>query len=299
MKKLMSQKQLAANRRNAQKSTGPKSAVGKAWSRQNALKHGILSQEVLVRGQHLRESPREYEALRAEYCENLAPVGPVEAMLVDRIVTTHWRLRRALRAESGEAALSMDNGAWDRAHLEVSWLWFRWRMAGDVARGMQDTAVGCEYLIHTLEILQRCVRQEGELSEAGLARARELLGNGPSALLDKLTEFRERLVARPEDQPAEAWRATHREEVLARLDHELRSARAVAEPVFARAKVNEQSLQAAAAVPPPEVLDRLLRYETTLERQLYRAMHQLERLQRRRLGEAVPAPAVLEVASGC
>lgn len=299
MPKLMSQKQLEANRRNARKSTGPKSGPGKAWSKQNALKHGILSQEVLVRGQHLRESPREYEALRAEYFENLAPVGPMEAMLVDRIVTTHWRLRRALRAESGEAALSVDGGAHRRAEPSVGLLWFQWRLAGDVARGMLDSALGCKYFIHTLEILLRFVRRDGELTAAGLARARELLGNGPSALLDKLVEFRQRLLERPDDQPPEAWRARHREEVLARLHHELLSAQAVAEPVFARAKVEEQSRQSAATLPSAKVLDKILRYETTLERQLYRAMHQLERLQRRRLGEAVPAPAVLEVTSGC
>jgi len=44
-----------------------------------------------------------------------------------------------------------------------------------------------------------------------------------------------------------------------------------------------------------EVLERILRYETTLQRQLYRAMSQLERLQRMRQGEAVPAPMVMEV----
>ena len=254
---------------------------------------------MLVRGQHLRESPREYEALRAEYFEHLAPVGPMEAMLVDRVVTTHWRLRRALLAESGEAALSVDGGAHRRAEPNVGLLWFQWRLAGDVVNGMQNTALGCKYLIHVLEILDRFVRRDGELSEAGLARARELLGKGPSALLDKLVEFRQRLLERPDDQPPEAWRARHREEVLARLHHELLSARAVAEPVFARAKVEEQSLQSAATLPSSKVLDKILRYETTLERQLYRAMHQLERLQRRRLGEAVPAPAVLEVTSGC
>ena len=43
MRKTMSLKQLAANRRNAQKSTGPKTPEGRAVSKMNALKHGILS----------------------------------------------------------------------------------------------------------------------------------------------------------------------------------------------------------------------------------------------------------------
>jgi hypothetical protein len=42
-------------------------------------------------------------------------------------------------------------------------------------------------------------------------------------------------------------------------------------------------------------LDKIMRYETTLERQLYRAMDQLERLQRRREGEEVPPPVNVEL----
>jgi hypothetical protein len=44
-----------------------------------------------------------------------------------------------------------------------------------------------------------------------------------------------------------------------------------------------------------EVLDKILRYETKLERQMYRAMAQLERVQRMRRGEAIPAPLSVEV----
>jgi len=59
---------------------------------------------------------------------------------------------------------------------------------------------------------------------------------------------------------------------------------------------NEESArQAAAVLPSPEVLDKIRRYETKLERQLYRAMNQLERLQRQRLGESIPPPVSLEV----
>jgi hypothetical protein len=52
----------------------------------------------------------------------------------------------------------------------------------------------------------------------------------------------------------------------------------------------EQARQAAVVLPSIEVLDKIMRYETKLERQMYRAMNQLERLQRRRLGEVVPPP---------
>ena len=77
---------IEANRRNAQKSTGPKSAAGKAISKLNALKHGVLAQTVVVRGQQIKELPHEFKKLCQEFYTSLSPVRPLEAMLVDQIV---------------------------------------------------------------------------------------------------------------------------------------------------------------------------------------------------------------------
>src|SRR5262245_52980350 len=114
MRKTMSLKQLVANRRNAQKSTGPRTPEGRAVSKMNALKHGILSKIVLIGGIHGKESREELIRLHQRFWEELKPWGPVEEMLVDQIVTAHWRLRRALAAEAGEIALSVDGGQWRR-----------------------------------------------------------------------------------------------------------------------------------------------------------------------------------------
>ena len=62
-----------------------------------------------------------------------------------------------------------------------------------------------------------------------------------------------------------------------------------------REAAEEKARQAAAVLPSPEVLDKIMRYETALQRQLSRAMSQLERMQRMRQGEAVPAPMMMEV----
>src|SRR5215207_11490142 len=94
----ISQDRIAANRANALKSTGPKTPEGKAASKLNAVKHGILSREVLVAG----EDHQELTALQEWFQEDLQPVGPMEVMLVGQVVATHWRLRRVLAAESGE-----------------------------------------------------------------------------------------------------------------------------------------------------------------------------------------------------
>lgn len=94
---MTSEKQAEANRRNALKSTGPRTPEGKNAVRLNALKHGLLSQEILLPGED-EETLRELgEHLRAE----LKPVGVLESLLVDRIVSGYWRLRRMGQVEVG------------------------------------------------------------------------------------------------------------------------------------------------------------------------------------------------------
>src|ERR1017187_1093431 len=81
-----SEAQFAANRENARRSTGPRTAEGKLASRMNAVKHGILSSAVVVRGLRIREHEEEFKALRDLCWECLAPVGRMEEVLVDKIV---------------------------------------------------------------------------------------------------------------------------------------------------------------------------------------------------------------------
>jgi hypothetical protein len=88
--------QIRANRSNAQKSTGPRTAEGKAAASQNAAKHGLLAEQVVIKG----EDPAEFEGYRDRMLEELAPVGAVETMLAERAVGLAWRLRRAERLQS-------------------------------------------------------------------------------------------------------------------------------------------------------------------------------------------------------
>jgi hypothetical protein len=88
--------QVIANRANAQLSTGPSSAVGKAASSRNALKFGIHARSLVIPG----EDPEELENLAGEYERDLAPLGPVETTLVETIVRAAWMLRRMARIEA-------------------------------------------------------------------------------------------------------------------------------------------------------------------------------------------------------
>ena len=86
---------IEANRQNAQKSTGPKTAEGKAAVSKNAVKHGLFI-DLLIRG----ENEAYYEVFYNEMLANLAPVGSVETMLAERIISLWWRLRRVERMQN-------------------------------------------------------------------------------------------------------------------------------------------------------------------------------------------------------
>jgi hypothetical protein len=87
--------QLAANRQNAMKSTGPKTPEGKAVVALNPIKHGLLSKEVLL----AHEDENSLVELGKRLRHQLSPVGELEIILVDRIIAALWRLRRILRIE--------------------------------------------------------------------------------------------------------------------------------------------------------------------------------------------------------
>lgn len=90
----ISQKQLEANRENA-KLGGVKTEEGKAVSKYNALKHGLLSKEVLLEGEDEKTLIEVGKRLRAE----LEPQTELELVLVDRITANVWRLRRVMQIE--------------------------------------------------------------------------------------------------------------------------------------------------------------------------------------------------------
>ena len=97
--------QVRANRANARKSTGPRTAAGKERASRNAVKHGLLAREAVIPG----EDPEEFESYREGMRADLAPVGPVETMLAERIVGLSWRLRRAERLQNAAFA-ALDDG---------------------------------------------------------------------------------------------------------------------------------------------------------------------------------------------
>lgn len=152
---------------------GPKTEEGKAVSRLNAIKHGLLTKQVLVE----EEEVNDLNKLADSLLEKLNPIGPMEELLVDRIISNVWRLRRAVAVETSTM----------------------------------------EWYQNDFDMFPMGESEE----QQDRKRARNTLSN--------------------------------------------------------------------------ENIEKILRYETTIERSIFRAIHELERLQAKRNGKDIPLPAVVDV----
>jgi hypothetical protein len=290
MKKTMSMVQVAANRANARKSTGPKTAGGKANSRRNALKRGLLAREVVLDEESGGERASEFQAIHRQFWVHLEPAGPIEEALVERMVTAYWRLHRVLIAERGEIA----------------------RRQGKAGRGFV-TLEGAS-LSDAMDVLARVrgtVEKDGELSAAALEHVTRAFGTESNPITTALRRVWEDSLRNPEgltataesvertpEAQADALRAGRRERMLTFIDREVMRREWELTEMRKREAREAQALRDASFLPSPRVLDQIWRYETMLERQFYRAMNQLERLQRARRGEVVPPPLTMEVSGG-
>jgi hypothetical protein len=88
--------QTTANRANAKLSTGPKTPEGIANSRFNAIRHGLTSSQIVLRD----EDPAAYDELHISLIETYRPETEVEAMMVERVAQSWWKLQRAERIEA-------------------------------------------------------------------------------------------------------------------------------------------------------------------------------------------------------
>jgi hypothetical protein len=99
--------QITANRLNALKSTGPRTAEGKSIASQNSLKHGLLAEQDVIN----TENEADFDLYRRQLLDELSPATTMESVLAERIVTLSWRLKRAGRFQ---------NQAIDTLHIKLT-----------------------------------------------------------------------------------------------------------------------------------------------------------------------------------
>ena len=90
--KKVTEKVVAANRKNAEKSTGPKNAAN---VRHNAVTHGLFARELVVSP----EDKPDFESLRDNLLRQLAPQTPLQDVAVEKVISSCWRCKLATRLE--------------------------------------------------------------------------------------------------------------------------------------------------------------------------------------------------------
>lgn len=183
-------KQIAANQKNAQRSTGPRTARGKDQSRLNALKHGMRADafEVLP-----NEDPVAFQDCLDRWFDDEQPATEAQAQLVRRAAVLSWKLDRAERYESSilservrEAEEKAESARLDRLHqadrqlLPAVLAYHRSGPDGldlDVVRAeVEASAEGCRWLIARWATLLRQAQRNRAWDENEEFHATRLLG---------------------------------------------------------------------------------------------------------------------------
>jgi hypothetical protein len=213
---MASEKQMVANRKNAERSTGPKTGAGKRAIAGNAVKHGLLSGHVLLPGDDVAA----FEALREGMWEALKPTGELEGVLADRIVHGLWRLQRLGLVETGLLLAA-------RCDLEA----------------------------------EKATAEAQRYTRSDMAEMFNTIPHGDVTVTD---------------EAAHAAALERGRQAAARKEDDI--------PMLGRAFLANEGTFAA-----------LSRYESNIERGLYKALHELQRLQAARSGQAVPPPVAADI----
>ncbi|MBN1816542.1 MAG: hypothetical protein JW828_04230 [Sedimentisphaerales bacterium] len=288
---MVSQKQLLANRKNALQSTGPRTPEGKARAARNSLKHGLLAKEVVITEGEGAEDPQAFTALLEDLLEQFQPIGSLEEILVEKIAVCYWRLRRAQRYEVGVLRQRLDMGSDDyydqegnptndQIHEQILLLLEYCKDAGrDFTKLSELHAKGTslEEIFNDKVVWERLYRCCLNPSSDGPVPS-------PQHMID---------ILRMDVSDDEIWKTLGIVCKLYLRDTSLKIKKLIRDK--ARNRFRLSALKKQYALPPRQEMDNLLRYETSIERQLYKAINQLERLQRQRAGDYVPAPVTVEV----
>lgn len=292
-------KQIAANRRNAALSTGPRTESGKAIACRNSLKHGLLAKEIVIDAGEGAESQDEFNAVLLDLQAQFDPQGPLEEMLVEKIAVAYWRLRRAHRYEVGLIRKNLDNASEeyyapdryepsatktpdDQIDVQIG-------EVRELRRSWQDDKDQFTKMCADGKDLQEIYEWESNwdwLFDVASETVDDISGESPATVRNSLNE-----AGWTDDA---IWQA-HIEICTEQMRAQDQAIRQLQD----QKRKNQHALQVChkvGCIPETRDLDRLLKYEGSIERQFYKAIDQLERLQRIRAGDHVPAPVNVDLA---
>ncbi len=303
-KTIRSTRRTIANRKNAQKSTGPKTQRGKKRSSQNAIKHGLLARETLILEGNAAESAADFDTLLAKLHTDFNPADGIEQMLVERVAASLWRLRRAHRYEVGCIRQSLHDSQTAPTPAATP---FSGDPKGSALSPPPETVES---------ITKRIEQAQSELSDdrADLDWAKEHQDLTTEEAYETIPYAWER-IERDHDvklQYGDSVTGGHsnfkstlqrldltgtrlRAAVLAALNDQIATRRNALETLAAKReavqrndRLRRERHALIASIPADDALDKLVRYENMLDREFHRALSALHRAQRDRAPHQIP-----------
>jgi len=287
------------NLANAQKSTGPKTLAGKKASSKNALRHGLLSASPVLSTENEGAFRRHVASVR----EALAPVGYLETVLSERVAVLSWRLQRVTRFETG----ALEN---ELASVDVGKAYGVTDVFSTFSFSMDQMAEEVALLEELAQSFRAVSESSGDIPKASAFAVLYALAEEAGVSLEELELA---FLGEDDVESFGGWTRERLDEVvdlvisaskkkgvsLAACGAKACGLAMHARVVFdERTRAREHGLRATGLLDESTV-ERIARYESHLDRSLYRALHELERLQATRSGAPRPSMALdLDVSVG-
>lgn len=256
-KKQMTAKALAANGNNSKSSTGPRTRRGKDFAKFNAVKYGLSAEEVVIPLCDGDGGVREFQSLVDDLCEEFHPVGTLESWLLSKIAESMWRLRRGPRAEHGCARMA---ALWNRCLLPS---------ADSYSQHLGRSLAFAEQCVKILNAAREEIWRTGTLSPKTYASVVPLVEDQRQTQVNTV-------------ETEKTPNPVIGDEFAQLLEGKKSAFEADAHKIQTQLGRMIPDRLAAFAIPPAEETDKILRYESRIQKQLDWAMDRLLECQERR-----------------
>lgn len=291
---MSSEKQMEANRQNAQLSTGPVTVEGKAIVAHNAVKHGIFAKDLIITGGDGKEEEKEYFELLNNLIECLNPSGQMEHLLVEKIAVDFWRLKRLLRFEMGCIRQYVDNII--DQYYKPDWMGRKTHKTSEELDGEIDEQKG--YIDWNKSYMKALKKGEVDFNKPVWANE-EIESNILDDLITLVNALKEKILDKEEyarfketEYSFEELRAIFRnagytdkdiaEELIECLENQNKKYQKQIEDIEKEKQKNRYAEQVeikAGSLPIGENADKIIKYERALQRSIFQNLALIKRLQ--------------------
>lgn len=278
--------QLARNRANAQKSSGPQTLAGKFRAAVNALRHGLYSESVRSAMRALGEDPEEFARLYSDLLEEWRPKAATARRLVRHLAGLMWKLDRVARAELGVIMRRLEALQAERSLNAQSVGQYRYEgpeaeVVSVGLAGAKDSPGKFEEILLALHMLKSLAR-EGDFSPSFEERVKRVYGPQPTSRGRLIAALLRGLAQKQKE--SEPLDQTVLEELEKLIDQEMREV-LQRYTLFKREHVElPDSLRDAQLAPNEPFFALIIRRENSLARQIERTIKLLMTLGRKKSG---------------